>query len=279
MILMEKTVVKREHNFLKVVCIVLGYVILIGAAMLTGYGIEDDASVLREAGQLTAVELAALIILAAIYFFVCRRLFPAAEEYQTRFSNKKIIIGIFFVSPLIVFIRANTINLNVDNIFGTVEARSWQELLEDFLFFPAAAVIGPVFEEMCCRVMGISLFSTKWGKIIALFMSSLLFALFHGANFMLHMPGAFIYGIILLWSRNIVLPMIIHIAWNTATFVVPAVSDIIVLCSPKMNFGIWGSPIAAVVLFVCAFLVGVYLIAAGFQNFIARECKLGKKMV
>lgn len=257
---MERAVVKKEHNFLKIICIVLGFAFTLAQGLLAVYGIDDDASVLREAAQYTGVLLAAAILILTFYIFVCRKLFPASKEYKMRFSDKKVIAGIYLICPFLVFVYANLVSFNFDHVFEAVTARSFSEVMEDLMFFPAIAFIGPIFEEMCFRVMGISLFSTKRGRIIAWIVTSILFALIHGASFLIHIPSALIYGGIMLYSRNIALPMILHMAWNTATFVVPTLSDFIVMISPKMNYGIWGSPIAAVVLFAGAFVFGLSMI-------------------
>ena len=131
---------------------------------------------------------------------------------------------------------------------------------------PLCAILGPVFEEFCCRVMCISVFKSKKGKIIALIFTTFLFAICHGANFVIHLPGGLIFGIVFIVSQNIMLVIVLHMAWNTATYIVPDLSQAVSLLMPQETRGIWGSPIIAVAIFVIAFIVGVIMIVKNINN-------------
>ena len=177
-----------------------------------------------------------------------------------------VIIGIFFVCPLIVFLYANILYNDLGNIFQPIENTSWNEILEDILTLPLCAILGPMFEEFCCRVMCISVFKSKIGKIIALAFTTFLFAICHGADFLNRIPGGLLYGIVFIVSQNIMLVIVLHMAWNTAIYVVQDTSRVFALLMPQDTHGIWGSPIIAVVVFVIAFVIGVIMIVKNISR-------------
>lgn len=257
---MEETVVKKEHNFLKIISFALGYIFMLGITVLSVYGVKDESSLYREVMQGTLVELGGVCAIITLFLCVIRKKLTAAAEYQITYSNRKVIVGFFLACPLIVFLYANIVNTNFTNIYQVVEKTSWRELGQDLLFLPLYAILGPVFEEFCCRVMCISVFRSRVGKILAFIFTTLLFALCHGANFVTHIPGGVVYGMVFLVSKNIMLTIALHMAWNTATFIVPDLSQAVALLMPQEMNGIWGSPIIAVVLFVVAFIAGVAMI-------------------
>lgn len=48
---MRENVAEKNHNFLKIVSFVLGYVFLLGISVLSVYGVNDEASICREVLQ------------------------------------------------------------------------------------------------------------------------------------------------------------------------------------------------------------------------------------
>ena len=54
----EGTVIKQNHNFLKLMSFVLGYIFLLGISMLSVYGVNDETPLYREVLQGTLAELA-----------------------------------------------------------------------------------------------------------------------------------------------------------------------------------------------------------------------------
>ena len=263
---MERTNVKYEHNFLKILSFIIAYVFLIGTAMLTSYGINDDTSVYREVLQGTGIELLSICILILIYMLVIRRIFPFSADYEVTYTNKKVIISFFLICPFLVFLYANILRGDVNNIYQPVVRTSWNEVLHNIMFFPVAAILGPLLEELCCRVMCISVFRSRAGKIIALISTTMVFALCHGADFLIHIPSGLIYGIIMICTHNIIIPILLHMAWNTATFIVPTVSDSLALLMRQDIEGIWGSPIIAVIVFGIAFVIGVVLLLKNIKR-------------
>jgi len=114
--------------------------------------------------------------------------------------------------------------------------------------------------------MCISVFKSKTGKIIAFILTTVLFAFCHGSDFASHIPGGLIFGIVFLVSENIMLTIVLHMAWNTATFIVPDLSQAVALLMPQKVKGIWGSPIIAVVILVLAFIIGVIMLMKNFNK-------------
>ena len=258
--------VRRKHNFLKLVSFVLGYFFAGATSILAGYGIDEGSPAYREALQATLVELAVVLILVLMYAFVIRRLFAAAAEYRTSCSNKKLLLGIFLIYPLIVFLYTNLLLSGSADIYRPIEVTDRAEVMHDLMLLPMTAIIGPIFEEFCCRVMCISVFESKFGKTLALIVTTILFALCHGSAFAAKIPTGLLYGIVLIASKNIVIPIVLHMAWNLSAFIVPTLTYIIMLFGPKDMTGIFGSPMIAVIIHVIAFMVGVILIIKNFRK-------------
>ena len=258
--------VRRKHNFLKLVSFVLGYFFAGATSILAGYGINEDAPAYREALQATLVELASVCILILLYVFVIRRLFVAAAEYRTSCSDKKLLLGIFLIYPLIVFLYSNLLLSGSGDIYRPIEQADRAEIMNDLMLLPMSAIIGPIFEEFCCRVMCISVFESKFGKTLSLIVTTILFALCHGAAFAAKIPTGLIYGIVLIASKNIVIPIALHMAWNLSAFIVPALSYIVMLFVPQDTVGIFGSPMIAVVIHVIAFITGLTLIVKNYRK-------------
>lgn len=262
---MKKASAKQNHNFLKLISFVLGYIFLLGISILSVYGVNDETPIYREVLQGTLTELAGVCAIIALYLCVIRKKLAAVAVYKLSYSNRKVITGLFLACPLVVFLYANIINANFSNIYQIIEKTSWLELAQDLLFVPLTAILGPVFEEFCCRVMCISVFKSKTGKIIAFILTTLLFAFCHGSDFASHIPGGLIFGIVFLVSENIMLTVVLHMAWNTATFIVPDLSRAVALLMPQEVSGIWGSPVIAVVIFVAAFITGAGMIVKNLK--------------
>ena len=251
---------RRKHNFLKLVSFVLGYVIAGATSILASYGINEDTPAGKKAIQAAGVEFAAVCILILLYVFVIRRLFTAAAEYRTSCSNKKLLIGIFLIYPFIVFIYSNLLYLSSGNLLQPIEETDWSEVLQDLMLLPVSAILGPIFEEFCCRIMCISVFESKFGKTLSLILTTLLFALCHGAGFISKIPNGLIYGLVLILSKNIMIPIALHMAWNLSAFIVPLLSHTVMLFMPQGTKGIGDSPVIAIIIFAVTFLIGVVMI-------------------
>jgi len=70
---MEGTVIKQNHNFLKLMSFVLGYIFLLGISMLSVYGVNDETPLYREVLQATLAELAGVCAIIALYLCVIRK--------------------------------------------------------------------------------------------------------------------------------------------------------------------------------------------------------------
>ena len=265
---MEGTDVRHNHNFFKILSFILGYVFLFAAIMLTMQGINDDTPIYKEALHWTVVELVLLSGLVLVYLFGIRKIIPVAADYKLKYTNKNVVLGIFLIYPFIVFLYANLLHLDFGNIYCPIEKTDWSEVVSDLMFLPVSAIIAPVFEELCCRVMCISVFESKKGKVLALIITTMMFAFCHITDFADKIPGGLLYGILLIMSKNIGIPILLHIAWNLSAFIVPTLSHIVMLFMPEGTKGIFGSPIVAVIILVIAFMVGVSLIFKDYIKYI-----------
>ena len=92
---------------------------------------------------------------------------------------------------------------------------------EGFLGFSIGAILGPIVEEITFRgILMRGMLKMRWHPWVAIVVSALIFALFHGTE--LQMFGTTIFGIIvgwLYWRTKSLLPcMIVHIVNNSFAF-------------------------------------------------------------
>ncbi len=96
------------------------------------------------------------------------------------------------------------------------------------LLIIALGIMGPVTEEVIFRVVPISLTEKKGKKIMIVLVTAILFMLMHMhaftvEEFLYNIPQfvtGLIYGIVMVLSRNVTIPLLLHIMNNLPAIVV-----------------------------------------------------------
>lgn len=152
---------------------------------------------------------------------------------------------------------------------------TWEMIVTFLMELPVVAVIGPVFEELCCRVFPISSYETRRGRIIAGILTILLFSLLHVSNWLNVVPNAILFTVVYIITGNMALPILMHVANNLSTILVPMLAGIYGLCFPETKVGFAGFPIAIVILIVAAFAWGAVLLVREIMRSV-KAAKLDK---
>jgi membrane protease YdiL (CAAX protease family) len=142
---------------------------------------------------------------------------------------------------------------------------TWREIGEIFLQLPFVALAGPIFEEMCCRVFPLSAYTSKKGKIIAALFTSFFFAFLHLSNWKTALFGGLLFSFVYIITQNIAVSMLMHMAANLSTILLPGLSGIYALVFPKANLGVMGLGLPVFLIVGFAFLVGIYLLLKEYR--------------
>ncbi|EEG76073.1 CPBP family intramembrane glutamic endopeptidase [Dethiobacter alkaliphilus] len=83
-------------------------------------------------------------------------------------------------------------------------------------------IIVPIFEEILFRGIIFTRLREDFPLQMALVLQAVLFALFHGNLFQISyaLPAGILLGYIYLWTGSIWVPIVIHMAWNSASVIV-----------------------------------------------------------
>ena len=92
------------------------------------------------------------------------------------------------------------------------------------LLYIVGAIIGPIAEEIFFRGL-LFTYLRRWGMIPALILSTAAFVLLHPVQGMAvtQIIGGLLFGISFELEKNLMVPIVIHVAGNTAIFTLPAI--------------------------------------------------------
>ena len=257
-----------KKSFGKSLFFIFGYVAAIGISLLSFAGVPDDAPMLREIGQMTLVELAGVAVMLLIYRFVYVRLFDNAREYCFKLPRKDILWGIFLIYPLICVIKVSILaGTSEPGCLWALET-GWtrEDICENLLSLPVVALIGPVMEELCCRIFPLSSYKSRIGKIIAGVVTIFLFAIMHISSWKNVIAGSILFTVAYLVTKNMAVSISLHVANNLATILIPTLSGLYVLANPSATRGFFYTPIPVVILTLAAFAVGAFLLIRALIN-------------
>lgn len=104
-----------------------------------------------------------------------------------------------------------------------VDISSWQKQLQNYhiaMLFISSVLLAPVFEELLFRGLLLSAIKTKINFILAMLLTSLLFALIHWSwpEFISLMLAGCLYALLVHYSKTIVTAVLAHIIHNALTF-------------------------------------------------------------
>jgi len=183
------------------------------------------------------------------------------KGWFTGFSKKELVktlelafASIIFVNLFLVYLFPNFIDNNMPDVIK--EQFEAIALSSPLLALVAIGILAPIAEEILFRGAIYNLFKDNIGKYVALFVSSVLFALIHlniyQASYTLFI-GLFL-GIILMKTGSLWLPVIFHIVYNffggifgvfdqklmellfLKTYIIPAIGVILIIDSLRFFF-------------------------------------------
>jgi membrane protease YdiL (CAAX protease family) len=259
---------KMQKAWLKVGFFIFGYASLIGTVCLSMLGTSSSTGILRDIMQPTVVELLGVIVMWLMYKYLYQKLLPEAKQYRFKLPNTRIILGIFCVFPLVCFIEICILQWNQypELRWSINKDITWEEIEELFLQIPFAAVVGPIFEEMCCRVFPLSACTSKKGKTMAAVLTSFLFAFLHLSSWKNVLFSGLLLSFVYIITQNITVSILIHMAINFSTILLPGLSGIYALAFPKAKLGVMGLSLPVLFLVVSAFAFGVYLLIKEYRK-------------
>lgn len=192
---------------------------ILGIALLIYWAVLRIAALLAQDGS----GLCYLLALAISFFFYTRWKTP--EQFKEMLSHKEqtmtlgcflgmfcLVIGAQVIAQLsdgLVRLVAATLDIPMANLVGQASANVFEPAM--FLY---VCILGPVAEELLFRGVVLRTLAT-FGKKLAIFVSALLFGLFHGN--LLQTPYAFVLGLVLGYAAleyRLIWAMMLHVGSN-----------------------------------------------------------------
>lgn len=183
------------------------------------------------------VESMGYTIFILLFFLLYYQLYPKlfATEMPFKFKLPKVstIIGIALIVPGVWFLRDELL-LNMQMLFGNpvIQETLGRESLDFIVLYSLHAVfLAPIFEELVFRVLTISPFKSKRGKIYAVMISAFIFGALHGSEgspdvkIKVFLSGI-IYSMLLLSTNNYFYPIFVHFMSNIVASVVAIILSI-----------------------------------------------------
>lgn len=176
------------------------------------------------------VESIGYIILVLLFFLLYHRLYPKlfATRMPFKFKLPKVstMLGIALIVPGVWFLRDELL-LRMETLLGNpvIQDTADQESLGFIIAYSLHAVfLAPAFEEFGFRVLTISPFKSKRGKIYAVIISAFIFGVLHGSadspevKIRVFISGI-VYSVLLLCTNNYFYPMFVHAMSNAVASV------------------------------------------------------------
>lgn len=223
---MRKT---KQHNFFKVIIILISVVMGIGINALSLLIVKDENNI----GQLMLDNLVEIIVISVIVFIwakVFPRYFPATNDFRFRKPNiyqVMMILGIVLINMigfyrLLYLIRGGETNVIMIPFSDGYD--STKEFFNDMVASIHAILIAPVLEEMGFRIIPASVVQTKKRRVVTLIILAVFFALIHRKNFWAVLMDAIVTCILFLCTNNPLIPILYHAFSNFLKTIVMVVS-------------------------------------------------------
>lgn len=207
---------EKQHNFLKTIIIILSFGMLFGINVLSMLIVKDESSFFQVMlGNLA--EIAALVGVFFLWAKVLHRVFPSANDfrfrkltiYQVMMYLGIALLSLVFVYRLLYWIRGGAAHVT---LVPVIYSRT--EFQEDMLVSIHAVLIAPVLEEMCFRIIPVSVIKTGKNRIVLLAILAVVFALMHTRNPLGALVDATVFCILLLVTHNPLASILCHAFGN-----------------------------------------------------------------
>jgi membrane protease YdiL (CAAX protease family) len=93
-------------------------------------------------------------------------------------------------------------------------------LLINAIYFLAIVIIAPIAEEFIFRGLLLTRWSSKWGVKRAVLITSILFGMLHGPTMVSIAFVGFVYALIYIKTRSLIIPILLHAVSNLVAFLV-----------------------------------------------------------
>ncbi|MBP3233387.1 MAG: CPBP family intramembrane metalloprotease [Eubacterium sp.] len=207
---------EKQHNFLKTIIIILSFGMLFGINVLSMLIVKDKSSFFQVMlGNLA--EIAALVGVFVLWTKVLHRVFPSANDfrfrkltiYQVMMYLGIALLSLVFVYRLLYWIRGGAAHVT---LVPVIYSRT--EFQEDMLASIHAVLVAPVLEEMCFRIIPVSVIKTGKNRIVLLAILAVVFALMHTSNHLGALVDATVFCILLLVTHNPLASILCHAFGN-----------------------------------------------------------------
>lgn len=144
-------------------------------------------------------------------------------DFNLEEREKRVLWGLIFLMPLIFMFCHYASYLTLIKVMGedySATIYSISEFKEDMRASFHAIIIAPILEEVCFRIIPISLCQTKFGKFLMLLITAILFGFCHGKNFWMTFLDGIIFGMVFIYTKRPIISIICHMAYNLFSFVV-----------------------------------------------------------
>ena len=163
------------------------------------------------------ITLAGIALTLVLVHRVEPKVFPTARQFPLTLPKVSIIVGLLLIAPLWL-VADEYIVYGITSLVHNPLTYTTAELREDLLSSVHAVLLAPVLEELCFRQMAISPFGRRRTQIVVVVVMAILFGMLHVRNFLGAFISAIFYGLVFIWSRNVMYSVALHAGCNlTAT--------------------------------------------------------------
>ena len=211
----------KDNKLLNPIISALAAVYCLGASTLAALPSKSKEFVLSENILSLLIEL----IVAAFTILICFKVFPKVfsncKNYEIKLPSLSKIFAILLIMPFIAIIKYDLIYNIVINESNSYIAEPFitSNIYEDLIESISAIFLAPVIEELSFRYMAITPYKSKSARIIVLILISLFFGIVHVRNFIAATFDAIIYGIVLLYTKNIGYSILCHSFTNLSSLI------------------------------------------------------------
>ena len=212
----------KEHKVLKFFMPMLACIYGLSLSLLCASVNKQEEFVLYRSLLSNLLEIVVIIVTVLLIKKVLPKVFPWVKEYKMVIPPAYVLIAIFLIVPLWVIVKYKLVYIMASSV-GNVDLQTvvytTSELKEDLVRGISAFFLAPVYEELSFRYLALSAFKKKKSQIIFGCLVALFFGVLHLSNFMGAFMDAFIYMLLFVFTKNIVLCIWTHCCWNVITMV------------------------------------------------------------
>ena len=200
--------------------------IVIATVLSLLLGEKYDALINSSWFELTFNAVVMYAIALPIFYLIVKGMKKTVRVHRSMSFGE--IFKLLLVSEAFMYVGnlvGQYINLIVGSMFGLIPSNSTIDMVTEsniFVVFIVAVVLGPIAEELIFRKLLMDRLG-MYGDRVAIFVSAIAFALFHGNFYQLFY--AFLLGLVLSYAYsktgNIWYPIVIHMAINFIGSIIP----------------------------------------------------------